>query len=222
MSLLQQLVDTIGESIGGAGEYFEEKSTGTDSRNRPLHPAPSEPPKKVDHRDDDSENKFMNEFANIGHSLSNEWTAKSVRSEGPESAASSVSFGKVQVREYERVIDSTNIYMGLALGWNYNDKGLAPIEENQRRGKYATSPTSANHGGEESRMKRTNGSDRYGMLIRYGYAQKELKLATKEAAKFYKQRQREAARSIVVADERTKQNAGAAPKRRPLLRSMFG
>jgi len=71
-------------------------------------------------------------------------------------------------------------------------------------------------------MKRTNGSDRYGMMMRYGYAQRELKQATKEAAQFYKQRQREAARSIVVAEERTKQGASNKPKRRPLLRSMFG
>jgi hypothetical protein len=78
-------------------------------------------------------------------------------------------------------------------------------------------------GGDESRMKRTNGSDRYGMLLRYGYVQKELRQATKEAAKFYKQRQREAARSLVVAEERNKKNADSKrPKLRPLLRSMFG
>jgi hypothetical protein len=128
------------------------------------------------------------------------------------SVASSVNFGSVQVREYERVIDSTNIYMGLALGWNYNEKVPTPIVEREKASKCSVS---SSHGG-ESRMKRTNGSDRYGMLIRYGYAQKELKNATKEAAKFYKERQRDAARPLVVADQTTK------PKRRMLLRSLFG
>lgn len=134
------------------------------------------------------------------------------------SVSSSVNFGSVQVREYERVIDSTNIYMGLALGWNYNDKVPTPIIERDDASKYSVE---SSHGG-ESRMKRTNGSDRYGMLIRYGYAQKELKNATKEAAKFYKDRQRDAARPLVVADQRSKQESAAKPKRRMLLRSLFG
>lgn len=145
--------------------------------------------------------------------------SKSRRSEEGSICSASVNFGSVQVREYERVIDSTSIYMGLALGWNYSDQVPTPIREKDKTSKYSLGSDS--HGG-ESRMKRTNGSDRYGMMIRYGYAQKELKEATKEAAKFYKQRQREAARSLVVADQRNKQEASSKPKRRPLLRSMFG
>lgn len=130
----------------------------------------------------------------------------------------SVSFGSVIVREYERVIDSTSIYMGLALGWDFNESSPIPVDDD-------TSPSpkggggKAPHGGDESRMKRTNGSERYGMLLRYGYAQKELKQATNEAAKFFKQRQREAARSLVVADERKKQDD--KKKRKPLFGSMF-
>ncbi len=145
--------------------------------------------------------------------------SKSRRSEEGSLCSASVNFGSIQVREYERVIDSTNIYMGLALGWDYNEQVPTPIRERNKASKYSVS--SQSHGG-ESRMKRTNGSDRYGMMIRYGYAQKELKEATKEAAKFYKQRQREAARSLVVADQRNKQDTSSRPKRRPLLRSMFG
>lgn len=129
----------------------------------------------------------------------------------------SVSFGSVVVREYERVIDSTSIYMGLALGWNFNESGPMPVEEKGPKPKIKVAKDPA---GEESRMKRTNGSERYGMLLRYGYNQKELRKATDEAAKFFKQRQREAARSLVVADER-KKNEKDKKKPRPLFGSMF-
>ena len=128
---------------------------------------------------------------------------------------SSVSFGSSQVREYERVIDSTAIYMGLSLGWEYNVKPAALIGE---KTKNKTSKYSAIREGGEARMKRTNGSDRYGMLLKYGYKQKELKKATREAAQFYKNRQREAARVLVTAEERDKKTS--KPKSRP-LRSMF-
>ena len=128
----------------------------------------------------------------------------------------SVGFGSVYIREYERVIDSTSIYMGLALGWNFNQSEPMPVSDESPKAKDNTPA----HGGDESRMKRTNGSDRYGMLLRYGYQRKELNKATDEAAKFFKQRQREAARSLVVADER-KKNAANGNKRKPLFGSMF-
>jgi hypothetical protein len=238
MSLLQQIVDTIGDSMS----VFEEQPN-----NDPPKPQNSETevrPRK-ENRDDasfeekkdaSSEDKkdssstiisteqqkkdAMVEITNLIQVYDGELPEKTeTHSGGSDSASnSSVSFGSVQVREYERVIDSTNIYMGLALGWNYNDRNGAPVRERNHASKYSVS---SSKGGDE-RMKRTNGSDRYGMLIRYGYAQKELKQATKEAAVFYKQRQREAARSIVVADERNKQTPNNKPKRRPLLRSMFG
>lgn len=163
----------------------------------------------------------MVEITNLAHAVEIDLGRKeSAKSADDSVSHSSVSFGSVQVREYERVIDSTGIYMGLALGWNYNVQPAAPVSDKVRN--KAAKYTAGKGGGEESRMKRTNGSDRYGMLIKYGYVQKELKDATKEAAKFYKQRQREAARSLVVQDERSKQEKAGKPKRRPLLRSMFG
>ena len=162
-----------------------------------------------------------------------------------ESIASSVSFGSVQVREYERVIDSSNIYMGLSLGWDYNQIPATPIREKNKTAKYATTPTNSpgTNGleqvdkGDGRLVKRTNGSDRYGMMMRYGYTRKDLKKATAEAAKFYKQRQkmeaREAARRLVVADERENQRnkevgenkksptAASSPRRTGMFRSMF-
>ena len=136
-----------------------------------------------------------------------------------------VKFGNVMVREYDRVIDSTQIYMGLALGWDFNESEPAPLLDSiGPEGGVTKRAAEGNRGGEESRMKRTNGSERYGMLLRYGYAQKELKKATNEAAKFYKQRQKEvqrdAARSLVVADER-KKHQGEKNQRKPLFGSMF-
>ena len=130
-----------------------------------------------------------------------------------------VKFGSIHIREYERVIDSTSIYMGLALGWDFNQSAPQPVTDPDCPSKNH-SKSAAQHGGDESRMKRTNGSDRYGMLLRYGYQQKELRRATDEAAKFFKQRQREAARSLVVADERKKAE-GDKKKRKPLFGSMF-
>ena len=139
-----------------------------------------------------------------------------------------VKFGTVMVREYERVIDSTQIYMGLALGWDYTQAAPVPIEEEDGDKENADNIDSNAPGNsssskelqKRSRPKRTTGSDRYGMLLRYGYAQKELRKATDEAAKFYKQRQKEmardAARSLVVADGRKEEK-----KRKPLFGSMF-
>lgn len=172
-------------------------------------------------RDEDEEHAVgkVLEFTNLEERLGAEERLKRAEGasdstrEGDENASqSSVSFGSIQVREYERVIDSTQMYMGLALGWNYNEKTPFPVKEKNHTKNYASCP----HGGDESRMKRTNGNDRFGMLINYGYSRKDLKNAGKEAARFYKQRQREAARSLVVQDEKAKQNA--QPKRRTMLR----
>lgn len=188
--------------------------------------------KESDDRDDAStsdaqDQKTLFEFTNIASTIQEKSDKTGDQCKDDESAShSSVSFGSVRVREYERVIDSSNIYMGLSLGWNYNEKPPTSMPTNmmtQKSKNHAVKYTAGGeHGGEESRMKRTNGSDRYGMLLRYGYEQKELKQATKEAAKFYKQRQREAARALVLADERTKQAKEGKPKKRMLFRSMFG
>ena len=157
--------------------------------------------------------------------------------DGSVSNGSTVSFGSVQVREYERVIDSTNIYMGLALGWDYNQKPATPIKDRNRTGRYLSPMSTAPNvepldSKSEGRalVKRTNGSDRYRMYCQYGYTRKDLKKATNEAAKFYKQRQkeanREAARALVVADERTKGTDQKDKNRSPrntgmMFRSMF-
>jgi hypothetical protein len=232
MSLLQQLVDTIGDSMGA----FEEQQPNSNEPQKPQEASATEDGPVKENRDDAScleekkedaaateqeEKKAKIEITNlmaVTHEVGPpEKTDSGGGCSGDSASNSSVSFGSVRVREYERVIDSTNIYMGLALGWDYNDKEV-PLKEKNHASKYSVA--SSSHGGD--RMKRTNGSDRYGMLIRYGYAQKELKQATKEAAQFYKQRSREAARSIVLADQRNSTTAPNKPKRRPLLRSMFG
>jgi hypothetical protein len=156
-------------------------------------------------------------------------TTKQAKSMGGDDSGSvsSVSFGSVRVREYERVIDSTNIYMGLALGWNYQETGPAPLRKEKNKVLSKSSEPQPHHhgGGDERCLKRTNGSDRYGMLLRYGYAQRELKQATREAGKFYKLRQKEAkldaARSMVLNGSSSSATK-LRQQRRPLLRSMFG
>ena len=182
-----------------------------------------------DDRDDDESSaknekeQTLFEFTNLAESFNKEEAGKSKVPKDDESASnSSVSFGSVRVREYDRVIDSTNIYMGLALGWNYTEQAPAPLAMTPKKKDHTSRYTSQNKPDPGDKMKRTNGSDRYGMLLKYGYGQKELKQATKDAAKFYKQRQREAARSLVVADERNKQTKGGAKPKKRLFRSMFG
>jgi hypothetical protein len=183
--------------------------------------------KDADHHDDLSFNlkdtidhhEHVIEITNLGSEVHHRLSKTKSKDDGSTSTATSVSFGSVQVREYERVIDSTEKYMGLALGWNYNEIAPSPLKERNHASKYSMGKS---HGGDETKMKRTNGSDRYGMMVRYGYATKELKQATKEAATFYEQRQRDAARSLVMAEQRTKQGTPQTQKRRPLLRSMFG
>ena len=59
------------------------------------------------------------------------------------------------------------------------------------------------------------------MLVRYGFGAKELKQATREAHAFYKQRTREEARALVVAEQR-QETYNNNNKQRPLLRSSFG
>lgn len=175
------------------------------------------------HIQNEGESKF--EFTNLKSAFSdNAGVIKKKALDDCSGSISNVSFGSIQIREYERVIDSTAIYMGLALGWGYNESAPTPVRPVQEKSKSLTAKYSntSHGGGDESRMKRTNGSDRYGMLIRYGYEAKELKKATKEAAEFYKQRQREAARSLVVADARNHAQKCGKPQTRTLRRSMFG
>lgn len=46
-----------------------------------------------------------------------------------ENNSLAVRFGQVRVREYERIIDSTGIYMGLALGWNWFQETVQPVKD---------------------------------------------------------------------------------------------
>lgn len=227
MSLLQSIGDAIGV------EMFDDPAKNDTSKSdddADVGATSGEEKKEIDFHDDTSismkediagaDNKGV-EITNLAQEVELEQRVEKAdtKDDGSTSTSTSVSFGSVRVREYERVIDSTEKYMGLALGWNYNDMEPSPVlKQRNHASKYSVGGGS--HGGDE-KMKRTNGSDRYGMLVRYGYAPKELKQATKEAAQFYKERQRDAARSLVVA-ERNKQADPKKPKRRPLLRSMFG
>ena len=138
-----------------------------------------------------------------------------------------VHFGEVRVREYERVIDSTDKFMGLALGWNWFQETTQDIpdkEEDDEQKPVPKRAVSVSEGHDEpTHMRKTNGNERYSMLVRYGFGARELKQATKEAHTFYKQRtrEREEARSLVVAEYKQQQfiqNHG----HRPLLRSSFG
>eukprot|EP00977_Amphora_coffeiformis_P002469 scaffold464_cov181-Amphora_coffeaeformis.AAC.7 len=139
------------------------------------------------------------------------------------SDSTAVRFGEIRVREYERIPDSTLIFMGLSLGWTWFQETTQAVpatdEEHQQEKQQITAGSEAPPKEENTKMKRTNGNERYGMLVRYGYGPRELKQATKEAHTFYKQRQREAARPLVVAEHRKQQHS---PNDRPLLRSSFG
>jgi hypothetical protein len=73
--------------------------------------------------------------------------------------------------------------MGLSLGWNYHEYMPLPLREKNATSKYSNMAKTSVRGGDESRMKRTNGSDCYGMLLRYGYVQKELRQARKERSR---------------------------------------
>lgn len=218
--------DTTGSMspIPSPGEDVVSKAESTPNNDEDRE----EEKKEVDHLDHASSNGTLDELChqativeitNLSHNVEVEHVSRTcTRSDCSTSTATTVSFGSVQVREYERVIDSTDKFMGLALGWSYNESAPSPMKERNHASKYAA----GGGGGDEKKMKRTNGSDRYGMMLRYGYVPKELKQATKEAASFYEQRQRDAARALVVAEQRTKQDHPTKPKRRPLLRSMFG
>ena len=114
-----------------------------------------------------------------------------------------VKFGQIQVREYERVIDSTALYLGLALGWNWFHETVRPLitteplqQQETTSNNNTKSSKSQSNNDEPTRMQRTNGNERFRLWQRYGYSPKELKQATKEAHTLFKQRER-----ALVADE---------------------
>ena len=161
------------------------------------------------------------------------------------SSRSSVSFGHVRVREYERVID-TRMYMGLSLGWAYNETSPKPVDdaagdiENQSKGKQqppqVKSPASVGGGGggndddsvattgDESKSKKKKPPERFGTLLQYGYSRKELKQATAEATKYQKQVEKEEAKAAKAEaaglprpPPKSSQQARQQPKRKTFL-----
>lgn len=205
MSLLQTIVHSFSGDASEANKVFKQVGIGTKDREIRDDAIGGEEEKK--------DAKF--EITNLKQVK--ESTKRQTTGDDSSASHSSVSFGSVEVREYERVMDSSGVYLGLALGWDYNEKPAMPVNTTKVKN-HVSSYTAGQHGGEH-RMKRTNGSQRYGMMLRYGYQRKEMKKATAEAAEFHQQRSREAARSLVVADK--KKNNDNKPRRRT-LRSMFG
>lgn len=136
------------------------------------------------------------------------------------SSKSTVSFGSVQVREYERVID-TSKYMGLSLGWAYLDKPPSTIDdrEDSENSERSRNNASQKKKSEAEKVHKMHNGERFEVFLTYGFTRKQLKDATTEAAKIISQQQKEAARQLVLA-EKAKKSSGQPPKRK-LLRSLF-
>lgn len=135
------------------------------------------------------------------------------------SSKSTVSFGSVQVREYERVID-TSKYMGLTLGWGYLDQPAARLQDSQDDGSESDAAKERRRKIEADKVHKMHNGERFEVFLTYGFTRKQLKAATDEAAKIISQQQKEAARQLVLQDKAKKNNANRNPKRR-LLRSLF-
>jgi hypothetical protein len=79
------------------------------------------------------------------------------------SANSSVSFGPIQVREYERVLGQGESYMCLELGWEYEEREHSSLEEStfEPKNDASAQPCSA--------------PQRFEILSKYGYSLREVK-----------------------------------------------
>jgi len=130
-------------------------------------------------------------------------------------SSASVSFANIHVREYERVIDPS-MYMGLALGWRYQDNpplileketGVETKSKSTKTFKAANATPLEDETKKEAniRASRKHQGQRYQVFMNYGYSRKELKGATSEYAKFMKQQQkqlmRESARRLCFVKE---------------------
>ena len=82
----------------------------------------------------------------------------------------SVSFGTVQVREYERQVDTT-MYLGLGLGgWDYYEKPITTVD---RHSEVSTRKDKS----EVVSILKTKPHHRYSIYMQYGYTRKEIQKA---------------------------------------------
>ena len=82
-----------------------------------------------------------------------------------------VSFGSIQLREHERVLagnDSTNTYMGLAIGWNYQQQEPVSVAEYEQAKKKTIA------------AERTTAHQRLTILNTYGFSLQEVRRCEKE------------------------------------------
>ena len=120
-----------------------------------------------------------------------------------------VTFGTLQVREYERIVDST-IYMGLSLGWDCTDHTPQPIippptavvssstssspsqpSTHHHSSSSSTGATTTGAGGDTLHVCKKHNGERFAIFLAYGFTRKELKAEASKAAKFWRQRQLE-------------------------------
>jgi hypothetical protein len=132
-----------------------------------------------------------------------------------------VTFGEVQVREYERVID-TSMYMGLSLGWAYTDHPPTDVIEDTAidgdQDSLSLSSDSCSRYGGEFKAKTKKPHERFSLFFLYGYTRKQLrhatfevpratnhlKYATFEVPRATNQREREASRRLVIQEKNNK------------------
>lgn len=83
---------------------------------------------------------------------------------------STVSFGNVEVREYERILNArADVSVGLALGWSYTPKASVPIGDYEFR-RTQLSET-------EDRPESTSLTERFTILKNFGFDETELRQA---------------------------------------------
>jgi hypothetical protein len=82
----------------------------------------------------------------------------------------SLSFGKIEVREYERIItdDDPFVSLGLALGWGYRDSDAIPVHEREEE---RASDTDVAHAFDSQRL---STSQRLKIFKNFGYSNKEI------------------------------------------------
>jgi hypothetical protein len=135
-------------------------------------------------------------------------TSMAGRSTG--SSRTRLSFGSIQVREYERIIsnDDSWVCIGLGLGWNYQEEDAVPVvddyggsddnhSEQQRETSTSKSTTATGFWKKKKKSRRptlslvgmklepTTASQRFKILCNFGYSNKELLQSEKHRKLFH-------------------------------------
>jgi len=171
--------------------------------------APSYPTDRVSKDDDDGDQQQLKPPCPPRPASNNKMCGRmsSHDSSSSSTSSSSVSFGSVEVREFERVIgDDYETPTALALGWNYNENQSVDVDEYEERRSPQYTAQPAQYSATSARktkslkMEPTKNSKRFSIFQEWGYSISDILAAERQRGILKKEMHAAAAAAMEVEE----------------------